>query len=113
MRHGLAGRKLGVTEPVTVGAGPRVVLLDLGCKRSIPRRLAGMGLEVVVVPGDWDADAMLALEPAAVLIERWGRYPRLRASASVSGPNAANCSDATSSWIAFFTASSESARSRS
>jgi carbamoyl-phosphate synthase small subunit len=61
-------RKVGVTEPVTVGAGPRVVLLDLGCKRSIPRRLAETGLEVVVVPGDWDADAMLELAPAAVLV---------------------------------------------
>src|SRR3954467_12059636 len=29
------GRKLGTTEPFAVGAGPRVVLLDLGCKRSI------------------------------------------------------------------------------
>src|SRR5438105_2626590 len=27
-------------EPWTVGEGPRVTLVDLGCKRSIPRRLA-------------------------------------------------------------------------
>ena len=52
-----------VTEPFTVGAGPRVVVLDLGCKRSIVRRLAETGVEAVVVPGTWDADAMLELDP--------------------------------------------------
>jgi carbamoyl-phosphate synthase small subunit len=61
-------RRVGVTEPVFVGAGPRVVLVDLGCKRSIPQRLAATGVEVAVVPGDWDADAILELEPRAVLV---------------------------------------------
>jgi carbamoyl-phosphate synthase small subunit len=61
-------RPVGVTEPTFVGAGPRVVLVDLGCKRSIPRRLAQTGVEVALVPGDWDADAILELDPAAVLI---------------------------------------------
>jgi len=61
-------RRVGVTEPVFAGAGPRVVLIDLGCKRSIPRRLAATGVEVAVVPGDWDADAILELEPRAVLV---------------------------------------------
>jgi carbamoyl-phosphate synthase small subunit len=61
-------RAVGVTEPVFTGAGPRVVLVDLGCKRSIGRRLAETGVEVVLVPGDWDADAVLELEPSAVLI---------------------------------------------
>ena len=55
-------------EPYSVGAGPRVVVLDLGCKRSIVRRLVESGVEAMVVPGTWDADAVLALEPAAVLI---------------------------------------------
>lgn len=55
-------------EPWTIGAGRRVTLVDLGCKRSIPRRLAATGLEVHVVPGDWDADAILETKPAAVLI---------------------------------------------
>ena len=55
-------------EPYFVGAGPRVVLLDLGCKRSIPQRLAATGIEVAVVPGDWDADAVLELQPSAVLV---------------------------------------------
>jgi carbamoyl-phosphate synthase small subunit len=44
------------------------VLLDLGCKRSIARRLAETGVEVALVPGDWDADAILDLRPAAVLV---------------------------------------------
>jgi carbamoyl-phosphate synthase small subunit len=57
-----------VTEPFTVGGGPRVALLDLGCKRSIVGRLAESGLEVVVVPGTWDAEAVLELEPTAVLV---------------------------------------------
>jgi len=55
-------------EPYTVGAGPRLVSVDLGCKRSIERRLAETGLEVVVVPGDWDAEAILELDPRAVLV---------------------------------------------
>jgi carbamoyl-phosphate synthase small subunit len=53
---------------MSVGAGPRVTILDLGCKRSIPERLAACGLEAYVVPGDWDADAILETRPAAVLI---------------------------------------------
>src|SRR5438876_9029600 len=56
-------RRVGVTEPTFLGAGPRVVLVDLGCKRSIPRRLAAAGVEVAVVPGGWDADSILGLGP--------------------------------------------------
>jgi carbamoyl-phosphate synthase small subunit len=55
-------------EPYALGAGPRVAVLDLGCKRSIVRRLAETGVEAYVVPGTWDADAILDLDPAAVLI---------------------------------------------
>jgi len=61
-------RRVGTEEPYAVGAGLRLVVVDLGCKRSIPRRLAERGLEVVVVPGDWDADAILELDPRAVLV---------------------------------------------
>jgi carbamoyl-phosphate synthase small subunit len=57
-----------VTEPFALGSGPRVVVLDFGCKRSIVRRLAESGLEALVVPGTWDADAVLELDPAAVLV---------------------------------------------
>jgi carbamoyl-phosphate synthase small subunit len=54
--------------PYALGSGPRVVVLDLGCKRSIVRRLAETGVEAYVVPGWWDAEAILELEPAAVLV---------------------------------------------
>jgi carbamoyl-phosphate synthase small subunit len=61
-------RIVGATEPYRIGSGPRVVVVDLGCKRSIPRRLAAVGLEVLVVPADWDADAILEESPRAVLV---------------------------------------------
>ena len=61
-------RRVGTLEPFSAGAGPRVTLVDLGCKRSIPERLAATGVEVHVVPGDWDAEAILETRPRAVLI---------------------------------------------
>src|SRR5215217_8059303 len=61
-------RHVGTREPYAVGAGPRVTILDLGCKRSIPERLAACGLEALVVPRDWDADEVLATAPDAVLV---------------------------------------------
>jgi carbamoyl-phosphate synthase small subunit len=61
-------RQVGAREPYSVGAGPRVVVVDLGSKRSIPTRLAGAGLEAYVVPGSWDADAILEAGPKVVLI---------------------------------------------
>ncbi len=57
-----------VPAEYTVGEGPRIVVLDFGCKRSIIQRLAGSRLEVVVVPGTYDADAVLDKDPRAVLI---------------------------------------------
>jgi carbamoyl-phosphate synthase small subunit len=45
-----------------------VAVLDLGCKRSIVRRLVAAGLQAIVVPGTWGADDILELEPNAVLI---------------------------------------------
>ena len=61
-------RMVGAREPFAVGAGPRVTVVDLGSKRSIPQRLAHAGLEAYVVPGWWDADAILETKPRAVLI---------------------------------------------
>ncbi len=61
-------RQVGATKAHSVGAGPRVVVVDLGSKRSIPRRLAAAGLEAYVVPGSWDAEAILDAGPRAVLI---------------------------------------------
>src|SRR6266446_7134229 len=62
------GRTVGTQQPYRHGTGPRVTVLDLGTKRSIPMRLAACGLEVVVVPGSWDADAVLETDPLAVLV---------------------------------------------
>ncbi len=62
------GRAVGTRQPYRLGSGPRVTLLDLGTKRSIPRRLAACGLELLVVPGSWDAEAVLETEPRAVLV---------------------------------------------
>src|SRR5262249_15528966 len=50
------------------GAGPRVVVVDLGSKLSIPRRLAAPRLESYVVPGSWDAGAIMEARPKVVLI---------------------------------------------
>src|SRR5205823_4721089 len=50
------------------GSGPRVTVVDLGSKRSIPQRLAHAGLEAYVVPGAWGAGAILETKPRAVLI---------------------------------------------
>ncbi len=61
-------RHMGTREPYTVGSGPRVALVDLGCKRSIPARLAATGLQVLVVPSNWDAEAILDEQPQAVLV---------------------------------------------
>ena len=54
--------------PYSLGHGPRVVIVDLGCKRSIIERLAGLGLEAYVVPGTHGADAIMELRPRAVLV---------------------------------------------
>jgi carbamoyl-phosphate synthase small subunit len=62
------GRTVGTQRPYRLGSGPRVTVVDLGTKRSIPTRLAGCGLEVLVVPGDWDADAILETRPRSVVI---------------------------------------------
>ncbi|MBD0329747.1 MAG: glutamine-hydrolyzing carbamoyl-phosphate synthase small subunit [Thermoleophilia bacterium] len=61
-------RAVGTSEPYALGEGPRVTLLDHGNKRSIPRRLAKAGVEVLVVPGGWDAEAILETRPRAVLV---------------------------------------------
>jgi carbamoyl-phosphate synthase small subunit len=71
----------GTTVPYRVGAGPRVAVLDLGCKRSILARLAESGLEAVVLPGTASAEEILALEPAAVLVSNGPGDP-----AAAAGP---------------------------
>jgi carbamoyl-phosphate synthase small subunit len=61
-------RQVGAQEPYSVGVGPRVVVVDLGSKRSIPRLLADAGLEAYVVPGAWGAGAIMEAHPRVVLI---------------------------------------------
>jgi carbamoyl-phosphate synthase small subunit len=48
--------------------GPRIAVLDYGCKRSIVNRLAAAGAEVVVYPHDTPADAVLEAGPEGVLL---------------------------------------------
>jgi carbamoyl-phosphate synthase small subunit len=51
------------------GRGPlRVLALDCGAKQSIYRRLAGLGCEVTAAPHDLDAERILGLEPAGLLV---------------------------------------------
>jgi carbamoyl-phosphate synthase small subunit len=73
-------REVGTREPYRLGAGPRVTVIDLGCKRSIPARLAACRLEVHVVPGAWDADAVLETRPRAVLVANGPGDPAVLAS---------------------------------
>jgi carbamoyl-phosphate synthase small subunit len=66
--HPPLGLLAGTTELRTVGSGPRVAVMDFGCKRSIIHQLSSRGLEVVVCPPTYGADQILALEPRAVLV---------------------------------------------
>jgi carbamoyl-phosphate synthase small subunit len=60
--------EVGTHAPYVLGSGSRVVVVDLGCKRSVLRRLVRSGLEAVVVPGTYDAEAIMELAPQAVLV---------------------------------------------
>lgn len=60
--------RVGTAEPYRVGTGPRVVIVDLGCKKSVIEAVVRTGLEACVVPGGVGADEVLGLEPRAVLI---------------------------------------------
>jgi carbamoyl-phosphate synthase small subunit len=75
------GRPVGTQQAYRLGAGPRITVLDLGTKRSIPARLAACGLDVLVVPGDWNADAVLETGPRAVLVSNGPGDP-----AALAGP---------------------------
>ena len=46
----------------------RVVAVDLGIKRDILRRLAGIGVSTIVVPSDTPAEQVLAQRPDGVLL---------------------------------------------
>ena len=68
LAHPPLGLLAGTSEPYSVGSGPRVAVLDFGCKRSIVGRLAERGLEAYVCPPTYDADAVLELRPRVVLV---------------------------------------------
>ena len=72
-RPGMAGRGLvgGVSTRRAYslpGSGPRVAVIDYGCKRSIVARLAAAGASVTVWPHDSKAPTILASRPAGVLL---------------------------------------------
>jgi carbamoyl-phosphate synthase small subunit len=48
--------------------GPRVAVLDCGAKQGIVQHLRARGCEVVLVPHDTAAPAILALEPAGLVV---------------------------------------------
>src|SRR6266705_1950579 len=56
------GRAVGTAHPYRLGTGPRITVLDLGTKRSIPARLAACGLEVLIVLGHQILGLALGLE---------------------------------------------------
>lgn len=60
--------EVSVDHPHRVGSGPRVVVVDLGCKTSVIRAIADEGLEALVVPATYGVDEILDLRPSAILI---------------------------------------------
>jgi carbamoyl-phosphate synthase small subunit len=70
----MAGRALaGVVstrEPYAEGVagGPRIAVLDYGCKRSILARLGAAGAHALVYPHDTPAEALLEAAPHGVLL---------------------------------------------
>ena len=71
-------------EPYTFadGTGPRVAVLDLGCKRSLLKSLAQRSCRVRVLPADADAQAVLAERPDGLVISNGPGDPK-RAEAAV------------------------------
>jgi carbamoyl-phosphate synthase small subunit len=61
----------------TVGAGSKqVVLIDYGAKGNIIQCLADRGCQVTVVPCDTAADAIMALEPAGIMLSNGPGDPK-------------------------------------
>ena len=55
---------------------PHVVALDFGMKWNIPRQLRQFGCRVTVVPGSWNADQVMALQPDGVFLSNGPGDPR-------------------------------------
>jgi carbamoyl-phosphate synthase small subunit len=62
------GARLAAEAGAPAGDGPRVVAVDCGMKRSIAARLRAAGCRLEVVPAGTGPEAILAREPAAVLV---------------------------------------------
>lgn len=58
------------------GSGPHVVVMDFGIKRNILHSMAGIGLNLTVVPADTTVDAILALNPDAVFLSNGPGDPK-------------------------------------
>ncbi len=54
----VATRRVRSLAPLTPGAGPHIVVVDCGCKRSILRALRARGCRLTVVPHDHDFATM-------------------------------------------------------
>jgi len=61
---------VSTTAPYRIGpsGGPRVAVIDYGCKRSIVSRVVAAGAQAVVFPHDADAGTILATRPTGVLL---------------------------------------------
>lgn len=58
------------------GDGPRVVIIDLGMKKSIAHRLNTAGCEVIVVPMSTSPAQIMALEPDGLLLSNGPGDPK-------------------------------------
>jgi carbamoyl-phosphate synthase small subunit len=58
------------------GNGPHVVVMDFGIKLNILHSMAGIGLNLTVVPADTTADAILELKPDAVFLSNGPGDPK-------------------------------------
>lgn len=58
------------------GSGPHVVVMDFGIKRNILNSMAGIGLNLSVVPADTPAEIILALNPDAVFLSNGPGDPK-------------------------------------
>ncbi len=64
-----AVRSVTKTQPETIGAGDlSVVLYDFGAKDNIGRELVKRGCRVTVVPADFPAEEVLALNPDGIML---------------------------------------------
>lgn len=61
-------RSVSCREPKPMGEGRRVVLWDFGAKEGIRRHLLSRGCEVINMPSDAAAEAILAQQPDGIML---------------------------------------------